>query len=226
VVVVSVGGSVLSQGEGDVAYIEHLAELLRELSSEYRLVVTTGGGKVAREYIHLGRALGLTEVELDEIGIDVTRLHARILAARIGPPAPPHPPTTIAQAVQEAHRTSPVILGGTEPGHTTDGVAALLATRLRAARLVNATRVPGLFDQDPAQHPEARVIEHLRWAEFRRTVFREVTSGVAGQEFVFDRLGADLLARARIPLRIVDGRDLRNLAAAIRGRPFAGTRVD
>jgi uridylate kinase len=212
-------------GSGDAAYFDKLASLLRGLSREFPLLVTTGGGRVAREYIRLGRALGLTEVELDEIGIDVTRLHARILAARVGSPAPPHPPTTIAQAVHEAHRVSPVIMGGTEPGHTTDGVAALLATRLRASRLVNATRVDGLYDRDPRRDARARLIPRMSWAQFRTFVYRNVRGGEAGPEFVFDRLGTDLLSRAQIPLRIVQGRDLDNLEAAIRGRAFHGTRV-
>jgi uridylate kinase len=187
-------------------------------------VVTTGGGRTAREYIDTGRTLGLTEVELDELGIDVTRLHARLLAARLGPPAPPVPPQSLAVAVEQAHHHRLVVLGGTEPGHTTDAVAALIAVRLRAARLVNATRVDGLYDQDPRVHPEARRIDRLSWTEFREIV-RRSTDGTAGQEFVFDRLGADALARARIPLWIVDGRDLANLGVAVRGGPATGTLV-
>lgn len=223
-VVVSIGGSVLLTGNEDVAYFERLADLLRRVGSELPLVVTTGGGRTAREYIGLGRDLGLTEIELDEIGIDVTRLHARVLAGRIGPPAPSHPPLTIAQAVHELARSSPVILGGTEPGHTTDGVAALIAARVRAARLVNATDVDSIYDLDPRTNPAARRIESTDWASFRATV-HAATSGTPGQNFLFDRLGADTLARAGIPLLIVAGRDLDNLEAAIRGRPFRGSRV-
>jgi uridylate kinase len=223
-VALSIGGSVLTLGEDDAGYYDRLSSLLRRLGREFPLVVTTGGGRTAREYIRLGRALGLTEVELDEIGIEVTRLHARILAARIGPPTPSHPPTTIAEAVREVHRASPVVLGGTEPGHTTDGVAALLAVRLRAVRLVNATRVDGLYDRDPKRDPGARRLDRLGFDEFRRIVASSA-SGEAGQEFVFDRLGADALARAAIPLSIVNGRDLDNLEAALRGRPFVGTTV-
>ncbi|HXQ48643.1 MAG TPA: UMP kinase, partial [Thermoplasmata archaeon] len=200
------------------------ASLLRRLGRSFPIVVTTGGGRTAREYIRLGRALGLTEVELDEIGIDVTRLHARILAARIGPPTPAHPPETIAEAVREIHRASPVVLGGTEPGHTTDGVAALLAVRLRAVRLVNATRVGGLYDRDPQRDPGARRIDRVGFDEFRRIVAASA-SGEAGQEFVFDRLGADALSRAGIPIAIVHGRDLANLESALAGRPFEGTWV-
>jgi uridylate kinase len=224
-VVVSIGGSVLLTGADDRGYLTALADLLRRVGSTVPLVVTTGGGRTAREYIRLGRELGLTEVELDEIGIEVTRLHARLLAARIGAPTPAHPPATIALAVHEVARASPVVLGGTEPGHTTDGVAALLAARLRAARLVNATDVDGIYDENPRTHPQAKRLDRMAWPEFRTKV-HAATSGEAGQNFLFDRLGADTLARANIPLLVVAGRDLANLEAALRGDEFRGSRVE
>ncbi|MHB8352549.1 MAG: UMP kinase [Thermoplasmata archaeon] len=223
--VLSVGGSVLLTGEGDLEYLRALAELLRRIGRERPLVVTTGGGRTAREYIHLARALGLTEIELDELGIDVTRLHARLLAGLVGPPCPAHPPTNLAEAVRDAHRVSPVILGGTEPGHTTDGVAALIAVRLRADRLVNATRVRGVYETDPARDPTARRIDRMEWAPFRRMVRDAVGAGAAGQEFLFDALGAESLARAGIPLVVVHGRDLPNLERALRGEPCDGSRI-
>jgi uridylate kinase len=224
-VVVSIGGSVLLTGEDDREYLEKLATLLREVGRSIPLAVTTGGGRTAREYIRLGRELDLTEFELDEVGIDVTRLHARLLAAKVGPPTPATPPSSIAVAAHELHRASPIILGGTEPGHTTDGVASLLATRLRAARLINATDVDGIYDRDPRTHSDARRIERLGWTDFRERV-HAAASGQAGQNFLFDRLGADTLARAGIPLWVVDGRNLANLEAAILGKTFHGSRVE
>jgi len=223
-VVVSIGGSVLFTGSGDIDYLSELAGLLHQVGAERPLVVTVGGGTTAREYIQMGRALGLTEVELDEVGIEVTRLHARMLAARVGPPAPPHPPATVAAVVEQLRHGSPVVLGGTEPGHTTDGVAALVAVRIRAARVVNATNVDGIYDRDPRADPSAHRIERLSWDEFRAMVHAG-TTGEAGQNFLFDRLGADALSRARIPLWVVPGRDLANLEAAIAGRPCRGSRV-
>jgi uridylate kinase len=221
-VVLSVGGSVLVTGRDDLDYLTRLAALIGRVGRGRTLVVTTGGGRVAREYIDLGRSLGLTEVELDEIGIDVTRLHARLLAAKVGPPAPVHIPTTISSAVQEAHRNSPVVLGGTEPGHTTDGVAAMIAVRLRAERVVNATAVDGVYDRDPARDAQARRHDRMSWEAFRAMIHSQTTS-TAGQRFVFDQLGANVLAGARIPLLVVDGRELENLEKAIEGQPFDGS---
>jgi uridylate kinase len=224
IAVVSIGGSVLVTGSGDAEYLRGLSTLLRECGRTMPLAVTAGGGRTAREYIALGRSIGLTEIELDEIGIEVTRLNARLLASALGGPTNDRVPTSIRDAVHELRRTSPVILGGTEPGHTTDGVAALLAVRLRATHVVNATDVDGVYDEDPRTHPNARRLPSLTWDEFRALVHRS-TTGAAGQNFLFDRLGADLLARSHIPLWVVGGRDLPNLGAAIRGQPFVGTRI-
>lgn len=222
--VLSVGGSVLLRDDRDAEYVGRLAELLARVGRPHPLVVTTGGGRTARAYIRLGAELGLTAVEQDELAIDVTRLNARLLAGRIGLPTASHPPSTVREAVEALRHGSPVVLGGTEPGHTTDAVAALVAARLRAARLVNATDVDGLYDQDPATHPGARRIDRIGWPEFRALVGRSVEGG-PGQHFPFDRLGAETLARAGIPLAIVAGRDLSNLEQALVGAPFQGTLV-
>ena len=219
------GGSVLFRDEQDAAFLAELADLLREVGRRRPLLVTAGGGRTARNYIRLGRGLGLTEIELDELGIDVTRLHARLLAARIGPPCPARPPTTVAEAVHELRHASPVVLGGTEPGHSTDAVAALLAARVRADRLVNATDVDGIFDADPHREPKARRIDRMGWEAFRAMV-DSGSSSEAGQNFLFDRLGALTLSRARIPLWVVNGRDLPNLRAALEGAEFRGSRVE
>jgi len=223
-VVVSVGGSLFGADDGDGKFLADLADLLGSLGRARPLVATTGGGRTARAYIRLGAALGLTHVELDELGIDVTRLHARLLAGRIGLPTASTPPTSVREAVEALRHGSPVVLGGTEPGHTTDAVAALIAVRVRAARVVNATDVDGLYDADPRSHPGARRLAAIGWPALL-DLLRRSTAGEPGQNFPFDRLGAEVLARAGIPLAVVAGRDLANLRKAIEGLPFTGTIV-
>lgn len=65
----------------------------------------------------------------------------------------------------------------------------------------------------------------MDWEQFRQIVRAAAGHGSPGQQFVFDALGAESLARARIPLSILAGRDLAALEAALRGRPFPGTVV-
>lgn len=224
--VLSLGGSVLHQGEvaDDARYLGALAELLRSVGRAGPTVVVTGGGKVAREYIRLGEALGLTHFELDELGIEVTRLHARLLAGRIGLPTPSDPPRSVSAAIEAVHHASPVVMGGTEPGHTTDAVAALVAVRLRAPFVVNATSVDGVYSTDPRRSPSAHRLEQLSWEQFLG-MLREETADTPGQQFPFDRLGAEMLARARIPLHVLDGRDLAGLRVTLESGAGPGSHI-
>src|SRR5437879_7540569 len=97
-VVVSLGGSVLVPGDDDARYLRDVARLFRDVSSRVKLFVVTGGGRVARYYIETGRSVGIRERSLDEFGIAVTRLNARLLLAALGGRANREPATSYAAA--------------------------------------------------------------------------------------------------------------------------------
>src|SRR5437879_10036274 len=157
-VVVSLGGSVLVPGEDDARYVHALAQLLQSLSSRVKLFVVTGGGRVARYYIETGRSVGIRERTLDEFGIAVTRLNARLLSAALGGRANREPAVSYAAASKLAKRYPIVVMGGTRPGHTTDPVAASLARFVGAQRIVNATSVDGVYSADPKKDPDAPLL--------------------------------------------------------------------
>jgi len=222
-VVVSLGGSVLVPGEDDARYVHALAQLLQSLSSRVKLFVVTGGGRVARYYIETGRSIGIGERTLDEFGIAVTRLNARLLSAALRGRANREPATAYAEAARLARRYPIVVMGGTRPGHTTDRVSASLARFVRANRIVNATSVDGVYSADPKRNPSARLLPHVGFADLVRLSGKGHRT--AGPSVVFDPVAARVVARDRIPLSVVHGRDLRALRAAILGEPFHGTRV-
>jgi len=222
-VIISLGGSVLVPGEGDGRYLMDLADLLREVSSQVRVFAVTGGGRVARYYIETGRELGMPERALDELGIAVTRLNARLLAAALKGKANREPARGYAEAARLAKRYPIVLMGGTRPGHTTDRVAASLGRFVHASRIVNATSVDGVYSADPKEHPDARLLPRLRFEELMALTGEGHPA--AGPRMVFDPVAARVLARDRIPLCVVHGRDLGALRNAILGRPFRGTVV-
>src|SRR3989442_13326174 len=123
-VVVPFDGSVLVPGEDDARHLRDLARLLRELSTRVKLFVVTGGGRIARYYIETGRALGIGERTLDEFGIAVTRLNARLLAAALNGRANREPAKTYAEAAALGRRHAIVIMAGTRPRPTTDPARA------------------------------------------------------------------------------------------------------
>jgi uridylate kinase len=223
-VVISLGGSVLIKDEKpDTAYIRALAKVLIGLSSKYRLFVVTGGGMTARNYIRAGRDLGADESFLDEMGIEVTRLNARLMIVALGERACHTPPKNYDEALHAAKNHSIVVMGGVSPGITTDGVSALLAERVKAKRLVNATSVNGAYTEDPKRNPDAKMIPRMSHKELVSLV--SVTPSGAGPNTVFDSVGARVLERSKIILSIVDGRDLANLREALEGKAFSGTLV-
>jgi uridylate kinase len=222
-VVVSLGGSVLVPGDQDAIFLRQLAALVRSLSSEYSLVLVCGGGRIARYYISQSRELGANRDQLDELGIEVTRLNAGMLQLAIGSKAVETMPRTVEEAAGAVADGKVVVMGGTTPGHTTDAVAAMVAEAIGAKRIVNATSVDAAYTADPKAHSDAKRLTTITHQELYDLVNKGLHS--AGPSDVFDRLGAETAMRANVPLVIVQGRDLKELEHAIRGEKVKGTLV-
>src|SRR3989442_10449187 len=155
-VVVSFGGSVLVPGEDDARHLRDLARLLRDVSARVKLFVVTGGGRIARYYIETGRTLGIRERTLDEFGIAVTRLNARLLAGALDGRANREPATSYSQAAKLARRFPIVLMAGPPPGPTTDPGGALPAPLLPPPPLSTTPPAAGAFTPDPNKGPKSR----------------------------------------------------------------------
>jgi len=204
VVVISMGGSVMIPENPSPRFIRNFAEILR--GTEKKVYVVIGGGKLSRQYISIARELGCDEVFLDEIGIDVTRLNARLLIAALGNDVYPVPAKNFDEAIIRGKEFRFVVMGGTHPGHTTDGVAAMLAERLSAERMIIATNVKGVYTSDPKKDADARLFR--RMSSIRLLEIASSMEGGAGKSAVMDPLAARLVVRARIPTLVCDGRKL------------------
>ena len=222
-VVISVGGSILIQDKDDITFIRKLAKVLIGKTANHKLYVVTGGGRVAREYIRIGRELGASETYLDEIGIEVTRLNARLLITALGDNAYHVPAKTIDEALHAGKTHQIVVMGGLHPGFTTDAVSAMVAERVNAARLVNATSVAGVYTSDPKKDPRAKMLKKLTFDELIKIVDR--SEHAAGPNIVFDPLAAKIVKRSGIKTLVCDGRNLPVLMGAIDNKDFIGTTI-
>ena len=222
-VVISLGGSVLVPGDSDAEYIKTLSTILKELSESISLFIVCGGGRIARYYINTGRALGLTESQLDELGIGATRMNAGILIAALGDCAYSRPARDVDQAHNAKEDYAIVVMGGTEPGHTTDAVSAMLAEKVGASRLVNATNVDGVYDSDPKKNTDAKKFDTMTYEQLQGLS----TDGhdMAGPNVIFDPKGLSIIAQKKIPLLVCNGRNLKALKDAVQGNDFEGTVV-
>jgi uridylate kinase len=220
--VVSVGGSVLAP---DLApdRVAAYGDALSALAADHEVGVVVGGGRVAREYIDAARDLGGNEIELDQLGIGVTRLNARLLGAAMdGPVKPPEEYDAAAEALR---RDGLVLMGGVAPGQTTDAVAAALAEYVEADLLVYATSVPGVFDADPNEDPGAERYDRLPAADLVELVAAGGSLGSAGSNAPIDLLAAKLVQRSGVRTLVLDGSDPERVRQAVADGTFDGTEI-
>jgi len=222
-VVISLGGSVLapdldsSRVAGHAAVIESLAE------EGCSVGVVVGGGGVAREYIGAARELGANEVQLDQLGIDVTRLNARLLISALGAGTKPVPSLEYDAAGEALRRGDISVMGGITPGQTTDAVAAILAEYVGADLLVYATSADGVYDADPQTDDSATKFDSLSPSELVDIVVP--MSRDAGASAPVDILAAKLIDRSEIRTVVLDGTDPERIEEAVLRGEHTGTDV-
>jgi len=222
-VVVSIGGNVLAP-DLDAARVEaHAATIEGLVESGHEVGVVTGGGTVAREYIGTARELGANEIDLDELGIRVTRLNARLLIAALGEAAAPAPAETLVDADVALRRGEVPIMGGTAPGHTTDAVGTALAESVDADLVVYATSVSGVFDADPDGDGDATKFDELTAPELVDVV--QSIDIEAGSNAPVDLLAAKLLQRSGLRGIVLDGTDPDAVRRAVEAGEHGGTDV-
>jgi uridylate kinase len=211
-VVITIGGSIMIKEYNHQKFDEY-ANILSSLKKEHDIFVVVGGGQPARDYIKIARALGCSEAHCDDIGIEVTRLNAKLLIMALGDEAYPLVPENFHQALAYSTTDKIVVMGGTEPAHSTDAVGAILAEYVKADLLVNLTSVDGLYDKDPHKHEDAQMFEEITAKEMMEFLAdKDVKAGT--YEF-FDMTAIQMIKRSEIKTVIVNGYQPENLLKAL-----------
>lgn len=211
-IVVTVGGSIIIK-DGEPKTFKDYADVLIEIKNKNELFLVVGGGKPAREYIGTARGLGASEAACDDIGIEVTRLNAKLLIMALGDAAYPRVATNFHEAMEFAASGRIVVMGGTEPAHSTDAVGSILAEFIGADLLINATSVDGLYDKDPNKFEDAKMYEKITPTEMMSILnSKEMKAGT--YEF-FDMTAIQIIKRSNIKARIVNGENPENILKAL-----------
>jgi len=211
-IVVTVGGSIIIK-DGTSKKFKDYADVLIEMQNKNDLFVVVGGGKPAREYITIARGLNASEASCDDIGIEVTRLNAKLLITALGDTAYPRVAKNFHEAMEFAASSRIVVMGGTEPAHSTDAVGSILAEFVNADLLINATSVDGLYDKDPNKFEDAKMYEKITPTEMMGILSsKEIKAGT--YEF-FDMTAIQIIKRSSIKTKIVNGENPENISKCI-----------
>ena len=133
----------------------------------------------------------------------------------------PHPPTTLREAKHAVDSGLIVVAGGLHPGQSTNGTAALIAEKINAEQILNATDVSGIYDSDPNKNKKAKLFKTIEMKNLKKLLIHE--DSVAGGYDLMDIVALKIIERSKIKTRVIKS-DIKTLEKAIKGGT-AGTEI-
>src|SRR5579863_1161688 len=210
-----------SKGFGiDAETVQRIASEIKRVNDlGVQIALVIGGGNIWRGAD--AAATGIDRATADYMGMLATVMNAlamqdameklgmvtRVQTAIEMPPVAE--PFIRRRAVRHLEKGRVVILaaGSGNPFFTTDTAAALRAVELNAQVLLKATKVDGVYDDDPMRNPNARKFEELSY-------MRALNMGLK----VMDSTALSLCKDNHLPIVVFDLNDGGGLEAIMRGQ--------
>lgn len=218
-IVIKLSGRIF--GMDNTKTLKDYASFLVKISKICQPIVIAGGGNIARHYITHARSSGADESTLDELGIEISRLNAKLLIYALKNKAYSHPPTTLQEVRHAVDDGLIVVTGGLHPGQSTNGTAALIAEKINAEQFLNATDVDGVYDMDPNKFKNAKKFKRIELKNLRNMLVYE--DSLAGGYDLMDIVALKIIERSKIKTRILKA-DIKTLEKAIKGADV-GTQI-
>lgn len=228
--VLSVGGSIVVPEKPDTDFLCKFIAMIRNWlneDSQRRLILVVGGGGPARIYQNAYREIvsasdgaSSDSSEADWIGIMATRLNAQLLKAALGGLCPQevvYNPTTV-----DEFNGRILVAAGWKPGFSTDNDAVLLAERFNADTVVNLSNIEKVYTDDPRKNPDAKPIDSISWAEFRKMVGDDWTPG---KNTPFDPIASKKAQDLNLTVICAAGKNIENIRSILDGKQFEGTEI-
>ena len=221
-VLIKVSGEMLGGSDNSGIRPDALVHFAQEIISVRSLGVETsvviGGGNIFRGIA--GAATGMDRSSADYMGMLATVInalalqdalerrscHTRVMSA-IGMQQVCEPYIR-RRAIRHMEKGRVVIFaaGTGNPYFTTDTAASLRAAEIHAGVILKATKVPGVFDKDPAKHADAVMFDQLTYLEVLSRGLR-----------VMDSTAVSLCMENSLPIQVLDLNEAGNLRRAVCG---------
>ena len=211
----------------DIDEVQSIARQIREATQiGTQVAIVVGGGNIIR-----GSSIakhGVTQATGDQMGMLATVINALALqdvleheglATRVLSALSVHSvaePYIRRRAVRHLEKDRIIILaaGTGNPHFTTDTAAALRATELGCDVLLKASKVDGVYTDDPHKNPKAKKIEKL--------TYLDVLNGRLG---VMDMTAITMCMEHRLPIIVFNLRREGNIVKAVSGESI-GTIIE
>jgi uridylate kinase len=221
--VLSVGGSLIVPQAGvDTVFLKSLRRFVVDRFDQGdRLIIVTGGGATARNYVKAASAVEKVPVDdQDWLGIHATRLNAHLVRTLLKDLAHPEIITNPNKVLKT--RAKIILAGGYRPGSSSDYVSVLLAKKYKAKTVINLSNIDYVYDKDPSEFETAKKIERINWEGFKEIVGDEWTPGMNAP---FDPIASRLAQELKLKVAVLNGKKLDNVQKFMDGKKFIGTLI-
>lgn len=219
-IIISLGGSLIVPDTLDIEFLKEFKKLiLSHVEKGKKFVIICGGGKINKIYNEAAKQLvDPSDVDLDWIGIAALRFNAELVRVIFSG----HSHEKVINNFSESSSfLKPIIIGAAyEPGKSSDWDAVEAARKFGAKKIINLSNTDYVYDADPRINPEAKKIEQISWADYRKIIPAEWTSRLNSP---FDPVASKDAQEAGISVMIMNGKPIDNLAKCLNGEKFQGT---
>lgn len=228
--ILSVGGSIIVPEKPDTTFLsEFVSMCISWLKSDKnnRLILVAGGGAPARVYqnayneVAEKTGLGAQANSADWIGIMATRINAQLLKACFGDYCKNdvvYNPT----AENLAFDGQVLVASGWKPGFSTDTDAVYLGEKFDGKTIVNLSNIEKVYTDDPRKNPDAKPLDTISWADFRKMVGDEWTPG---KNCPFDPIASKKAQELGMTVICAGGKNIANIKAILEDKEYIGTTI-
>ena len=207
--------------EDKVEVLSEVAQYVAEFrDSGGRIAVVTGGGETARRYIRMGSSIGLSKSWQDVLGINSARLNALLMAALLDDSSYLPIPRSIDDFLQGWATGKVVVMGGLQPGQSTNAVAAAIAELVNADILINATVVDGVYDKDPEKYSDAKLMKKVSISQLKKYLKQ---SYLPGKYELLDPIALNIVERTCLKVIFLNALKPHLIQEALKGNYDVGT---
>ena len=228
--ILSVGGSIIAPDKPDSAFLSEFVKMCKkwlDSDKQNRLILVAGGGAPARVYQN-----GFKEVcektgdsfdanAADWIGIMATRINAQLLKACFGSYCKND--VVYNPTVEDLKFDGQVLVAsGWKPGFSTDTDAVYLGEKFDAKTIVNLSNIEKVYTDDPRKNPDAKPLDTISWADFRKMVGDEWTPG---KNCPFDPIASKKASELGMKVICAGGKNISNIQAILEDKEYFGTTI-
>ena len=222
-IVIAVGGSLLVPEQVDVDFLHRLKELVSHFTREgYQLALVIGGGKTSRTYHNAARTFPhVSNDDLDWIGIKTIALNCELLKRVFGDLDLHQEIIFDSHTLTNTIPSSVILVGASEPGHSSDYNAVVVAKNIGARQVINFSNITHVYTADPRVDANAVPLDTISWDEYRTLIPTEWISNMSAP---FDPIASREAQTLGLTVAVL-GSSIDNLQQYLKRESFIGTTI-